>query len=108
MYYNYYMQIIWDAVKYRKLKADRGIDLDEIKILLEGKQYFDILENPGRNDQFIVPLLYRAPLNIHYLLRPAAKPAYCVPFGGHICTNMAFSCALSAAFSLGLITKLNN
>ncbi len=59
MYYNYYMQIIWDAIKYRKLKADRGIDLDEIKILLEGKQYFDILENPGRNDQFIVPLLYR-------------------------------------------------
>jgi uncharacterized DUF497 family protein len=53
------MKIIWDDKKYRKLKADRGIDLDEIKILLEGKQYFEILENPSRTDQFIIPLLYR-------------------------------------------------
>jgi uncharacterized DUF497 family protein len=42
------MKIIWDPKKYKKLKGERGIDLDEIKILIENKQYFDILENTSR------------------------------------------------------------
>lgn len=53
------MKIIWDPKKYKKLKAERGIDLDEIKILIENKQYFDILENTSREDQLIVPLFYK-------------------------------------------------
>jgi len=45
----------------------------------------------------------------HSLFIPAGcEPLYTfVAFGGHIFSNMAFSCALSAAFSHGLITKLN-
>jgi hypothetical protein len=52
--------------------------------------------------------IFRAPLNIHFLLRPAAKAAYFVALGGHIAADMPFSRALSATFSLGLATKLNN
>ena len=53
------MKIIWDSKKYKKLKDERGIDLEEIKILIENKQYFDILENTSREGQLIVPLLYK-------------------------------------------------
>ncbi len=41
---------------------------------------------------------YRSPLKIHFLFRPAAKAAYSVAIGGHIFTNMTFSCALSFSF----------
>lgn len=58
------MTIIWDDKKYWKLKVDRDIDLDEIKILLESRQYFEILENPSRKDQFIIPLSYRKYVHI--------------------------------------------
>ena len=53
------MKIVWDDSKYKKLKNDRNLDLYDIKILIESNQYFDILENPSRKDQFIIPLLYR-------------------------------------------------
>ena len=53
------MKIIWDPKKSIKLKEERGIDLDEIKILIENKQYFDVLENTSRDEQLIVPLLYK-------------------------------------------------
>jgi uncharacterized DUF497 family protein len=58
------MKIIWDDNKYRKLKSARNIDLDEIKILLESRQYFEILENPSRKDQFIIPLFYQKYVHI--------------------------------------------
>ena len=53
------MKIIWDPKKSKKLKEERGIDLDEIKILIENKQYLDILENTSREGQLIVPLFYK-------------------------------------------------
>jgi hypothetical protein len=55
-----------------------------------------------------VEINYRASLNIHFLLRPAAKAACCVALVGHIAADMAASRALPSSFSLGLATKLNN
>ena len=46
-------------MNYLWLKDERGIDLDEIKILIENKQYYDILENTSREGQLIVPLFYK-------------------------------------------------
>jgi|GEM_PF-5985154 len=57
MHYNLYMKIIWDSKKYLKLKEERGIDLEDIKLLVENKEYYDILENTNREGQLIVPLL---------------------------------------------------
>jgi len=45
------MEIIWDPRKQIKLKQERGIDLDEIKGLIETNCYFEILENPSTPDQ---------------------------------------------------------
>jgi uncharacterized DUF497 family protein len=58
------MKIIWDPKKSKKLKEERGIDLDEIKILIENKQYLDILENTSREGQLIVPLFYKNYIHI--------------------------------------------
>jgi uncharacterized DUF497 family protein len=58
------MKIIWDKKKYQKLKVEREIDLDEIKILIENKQYFDFLENTSREGQLIIPLLYKKYVHI--------------------------------------------
>ena len=53
------MEIIWDPQKQEKLKRDRGIDLDEIKTLIENGLYFEILEHPSRLGQYFIPLAYK-------------------------------------------------
>ncbi len=52
--------IVWDLMKQHKLLIDRGIDLEEIKVLIENKCYLDILENPSRPDQALILLDYKA------------------------------------------------
>ena len=54
------MEIIWDPLKQAKLKLERGIDLDEIKGLIENEKYFEVLEHPTRPDQGLVILEYKS------------------------------------------------
>ena len=54
------MEIIWDALKQAKLKLERGIDLDEIKGLIENKNYFEILDNDSRSGQALIILEYKS------------------------------------------------
>jgi uncharacterized DUF497 family protein len=52
------VNIIWDEDKNDKLKADRGISLDEIATLILQKQYVDVVKHPKRSGQwmFIMPI----------------------------------------------------
>ena len=52
------MNIIWDEDKSVKLKAERGISLDEIALLILKKQYIDVVKHPKRPGQwmFIMPI----------------------------------------------------
>ena len=52
------MNIIWDEDKSAKLKAERGISLDEIALLILKKQYIDVVKHPKRPGQwmFIMPI----------------------------------------------------
>ena len=52
------MNIIWDEDKSVKLKAERGISLDEIALLILKKQYIDVVKHPKRPGQwmFILPI----------------------------------------------------
>jgi hypothetical protein len=52
------MDIIWDPAKQDTLKRDRGIDLVEIKALIENNYFFEILEHPSRPGQYLIPLEY--------------------------------------------------
>ena len=54
------MEIIWDPQKQAKLKLERGIDLDEIKGLIENKNYFEILDNDSRSGQALIVLEYKS------------------------------------------------
>ena len=54
------MEIIWDPQKQAKLKLERGIDLDEIKGLIENKNYFEILDNDSRSGQALIILEYKS------------------------------------------------
>ena len=51
------MNIIWGEDKSAKLKAERGISLDEIAVLILQKQYVDVVKHPKRPGQwmFIMP-----------------------------------------------------
>jgi len=52
------MNIVWDEEKSKKLKAQRGISLEEVAALILEKRYLDILRHPKRPGQrlFIVPI----------------------------------------------------
>jgi uncharacterized DUF497 family protein len=52
------VNIIWDEDKSVKLKAERGISLDEIALLILKKQYIDVVKHPKRPGQwmFIMPI----------------------------------------------------
>jgi uncharacterized DUF497 family protein len=52
------MSIVWDEDKSKKLKAERGISLEEIATMILEKQYVDILKHPKRPGQrlFVVPI----------------------------------------------------
>ena len=54
------MEIFWDPHKRQKLWITRGIDLDEIKGLLENEKYFDVLENPSRPGQYFMLVEYKS------------------------------------------------
>ena len=54
------MEIIWDPQKQVKLKLERGIDLEEIKGLIENKNYFEILDNDSRVGQALIILEYKS------------------------------------------------
>jgi uncharacterized DUF497 family protein len=58
------MEIIWDPQKQERLKRERGIDLDEIKGLIENDCYFEILENPSNPGQFLIPLEYKSYVHV--------------------------------------------
>ena len=58
------MDIIWDPKKQDKLKRERGIDLDEIKTLIENNMYFEILEHPSRRGQYFITLKYKAYVHV--------------------------------------------
>lgn len=58
------MEIIWDPIKQEKLKKERGIDLDEIKGLIENEQFFEILEHKSRQGQYLIPLEYKSYVHI--------------------------------------------
>jgi uncharacterized DUF497 family protein len=58
------MEIIWDPEKQERLKRERGIDLDEIKGLIENHCYFDILENPSKPGQYLIALEYQSYIHI--------------------------------------------
>ncbi len=53
------MNIVWDEEKSKKLKAERGVSLEEVATLILQQEYFDILKHPKRPGQrvFIVPIL---------------------------------------------------
>ena len=54
------MEITWDPQKQDKLKRERGIDLDEIKALIEYNRYFEILEHPSKPGQYFIPVEYKS------------------------------------------------
>lgn len=58
------MEIIWDSQKQRRLKHERDIDLDEIKGLIENGCYFEILENPSKAGQYLIPLEYKSYVHV--------------------------------------------
>jgi hypothetical protein len=52
------VNIIWDEDKSSRLKAERGISLDEVATMILQKQYVDIAKHPKRRGQwmFILPI----------------------------------------------------
>lgn len=50
--------IVWDKSKNKKLIEERGISFEVVADLMLNKRYFDILENPSRDNQFIAILSY--------------------------------------------------
>ncbi len=58
------MEIIWDSNKYLKLRLERNIDLEEIRGLIESKQYLEILENRKRPDQVLIVLEYKSYVHV--------------------------------------------
>lgn len=53
------MDIVWDEEKNKKLKAERGISLEEIAQIVLAKKYLAVLENPARPTQMIFVLRYK-------------------------------------------------
>jgi len=58
------MEISWDPRKREMLWNTREIDLDEIKGLIEAGKYFEVLENPSRPDQYLLPLEYKSYVHV--------------------------------------------
>ena len=58
------MEIVWDPIKEAKLKLERGIDLDEIKRLIENEKHIEILEHPKRLGQGLVILEYKSYIHL--------------------------------------------
>jgi len=58
------MEIIWDPAKQAKLKRERGIDLDEIRALIENYSYFEILEHPSKPAQYLIPIEYKSYIHV--------------------------------------------
>ena len=54
------MEIVWDPRKQAKLRLERGIDLDEIKGLIEDGKCLDILEHQTKADQVLLVLEYKS------------------------------------------------
>jgi uncharacterized DUF497 family protein len=54
------MEITWDPHKQEKLKRERGIDIEEVKALIEYNRYFDILEHPFKPGQYFLPFEYKS------------------------------------------------
>ncbi len=52
------MGITWDPDKERKLREERGIDIQEIAELIANGKYMAILENPSRPSQLIFLVWY--------------------------------------------------
>ena len=52
------MNIIWDEDKSSKLKAERGVSLEEVAALILQKRYVDIVKHPKRPGQwmFVLPI----------------------------------------------------
>ena len=52
------MNLVWDEDKSNKLKAERGISLEEVAEMILNKEYVDILKHPKRPGQwlFLVPI----------------------------------------------------
>jgi hypothetical protein len=52
------VNIIWDEDKSNRLKAERGISLDDVATLILEKKYGDIVKHPKRPGQwlFLVPI----------------------------------------------------
>lgn len=58
------MEITWDPQKQKKLMLERGIDLEEIKGLIEHNDYLDILENAKKPGQYMIVLEYKSYVHI--------------------------------------------
>lgn len=43
---------------------ERGIDLEEIRGLIENREYFEILEHPSYPGQYLMPLEYKSYVHI--------------------------------------------
>ena len=54
------MEILWDPGKYQLLKSARGIDLDEIKNIIENKDYLEVTDHPTRKDQILIIIDYKS------------------------------------------------
>ena len=67
------MEIIWDPKKQKKLMLERGIDLAEIRGLIENRDYFEILAHPSKPGQYLVPLEYKSYVHIVVLKIEADK-----------------------------------
>jgi hypothetical protein len=52
------MNLIWDEDKSNRLKAERGISLDEVASMILQKRYLDIVKHPKRPRQwmFVLPI----------------------------------------------------
>jgi uncharacterized DUF497 family protein len=58
------MEIAWDPEKQQKLKAERGIDLDEIRALIESENYYEIAEHQKRPGQYLISLEYKSYVHV--------------------------------------------
>jgi uncharacterized DUF497 family protein len=52
------MNLVWDEDKSNRLKAERGISLEEVAQMILKKEYVEILKHPKRPGQwlFLVPI----------------------------------------------------
>ena len=73
--------IYWDQEKNNKLIKERGISFEEISEIILREDYLDILENPGREEQYIFIIhlnnyIYAVPFLIDEQENIVLKTAY--------------------------------